>query len=304
MDTTAITPINQSEIASLIEGMNAELERVRTAVHWVSTTDYSVTMMNDDTLKQCKTHLSTAIRDAKASKTKFRKEWQKPMNDIGSLFDAELEFANDLMEIYKNENERRETAKREDHIAQMEQVYLEFCDANGLSALAQNVPFERLLERDWLNGGKAWNIRKKGALVEEKATRIFNDLTILESSNVTDIDSAKRDFFDTLDLARTLELDRERAQKQERLERLKAEQEQNAKYMQEQETDTDTPAENKDQAQVKKAETDEDESAPRFEYSLALTATEQDFQLLLTFMRGHNITGNYKKLTSKENNNG
>ena len=303
MDTTAIAPINQNEIASLIESMNKELERVHEAVHHVSVNDYSVTMMNDEDFKQCKTWLSTAIRDAKATKTKFRKEWQKPMNDIGSLFDAELEFANDLMEIYKNESDRREAEKREDHIAQMEQVYLEFCEANGLSALAQNVPFERLLERDWLNGGKAWNIRKKGALVEEKATRILNDLTILESSNVADLDSAKRDFFDTLDLAKTLELDRERAQKQERLEQLKAEQEQNARYMQEQEeTDTETPAE--DQAQIKTAEIDEDEPAPRFEYSLTFTATEQDFQLLLTFMRGHNITGNYKKLTSKENNNG
>ena len=298
METMEITPINQNEIASLIESMNKELERVHEAVHHVSVNDYSVTMMNDDDFKQCKTWLSTAIRDAKATKTKFRKEWQKPMNDIGSLFDAELEFANDLMEIYKNENERRETAKREDHIAQMEQVYLEFCEANGLSALAQNVPFERLLERDWLNGGKAWNIRKKGALVEEKATRILNDLTILESSNVTDLDSAKRDFFDTLDLAQTLELDRERAKKQERLEQLKAEQEQNAKYMQEQEIDTDTPAGNKDQAQnvTDGDNTQKEKPEQRFKYTLTFTATEADFELMLTFMRGHNIKGNYKKI--------
>ena len=298
METMEITPINQNEIASLIESMNKELERVHEAVHHVSTTAHGAKMMNDDDFKQCKTWLSTAIRDTKATKTKFRKEWQKPMNDICALFDADLEYANDLMEIYKNENERRETAKREDHIAQMEQVYLEFCEANGLSALAQNVPFERLLERDWLNGGKAWNIRKKGALVEEKATRILNDLTILESSNVSDLDSAKRDFFDTLDLARTLELDRERAKKQERLEQLKAEQEQNAKYMQEQETDTDTPAENKDQAQnvTDGDNTQKEKPEQRFKYSMTFSATKDDFAAMLKFMRAHDIRGVFKRL--------
>ena len=226
--------IDGAEIDSLIEDMNTALKAVQDVVNTLEPITDTETLTNTETtdLKRIKTHLSVAIRQAREAKTEFRKAWQKPMNEVGKLFDNELAKAYQLLDTFKDTLNTREHSLRAERTEILRQVYVEFCENNGYSELPNSLPFEKLFEPSWLNGGKAWSAHKAGALVAEKAQKVLKDLRLLEQlkPSIFDPDAAKLYYFDCLELTKTLDHDKQLKANTEALKALQAEQAENAAF--------------------------------------------------------------------------
>lgn len=226
--------IDGAQIDGLIEDMNTALKAVQDVVNSLEPMTTTETLTNTETadLKRIKTHLSVAIRQAREAKTEFRRAWQNPMNEVGNLFDNELAKAYELLDTFKDTLNTREHALKAERTELLRQVYTEFCENNGYSELPNNLPFERLFESSWLNGGKAWSAHKAGVLVAEKAQKVLKDLRLLEQlkPSIYDPDAARLYYFNCLELTKTLDHDRQLRADTEALKALKAEQAENAAF--------------------------------------------------------------------------
>ena len=224
MEATLAT-IDQSEVVALITSMDSALAECRKACEELRIDEAGLEALDDSEVKRFAAETNKAIKAANQRRIEFKKRWAEPVKRIEELFNAELRDINDLHDLYKGEADRRTAEFKANLRADLKAAYSEFLEANGISNLEQNVPFERIEDPQWLN--KSYGAKKAENELIEVVTAIMTDWQALGNANLHYKEDAEAHFFETLSLREALNWDVEQFNKRQMLQDLKAEIDQN-----------------------------------------------------------------------------
>lgn len=220
-----LRPIDQAEIASLVEGMEATLVECRKASEELAVSEEAVQDLSDAEVKRFAADCNAAIKAADKARIEFKKAWQEPYKRVETLFNAELDAIKKVHAVYKCEHDRREALGKNMRYEALNEAYCEFLDANGLSTLEGNVPFDKLLDPRWLN--KSYGEKKAVNELEDKVAKVMSDYRTLCGMQLHYEEAAQTRFFESLDLAAAIDWDTKEYNKRANLHDMKAEIDQN-----------------------------------------------------------------------------
>lgn len=204
---TGIVAVDSAELDVLLEEMDAALREANALVAQLQAKDPDeLSELGYRQLKQFEQSLRQAYTKTENARKTFKREWEKPMKRVEDAFKAETAAIKALLDLYKGERVARDEAEKEARFAHLRDVYEDFCIGNGVSALMDNVPFERIIDGEkWLN--KSENIAKCEQELIEKAAGILADWRSVQQTPYRFPEEAARCFFRALSLPEVEEND-------------------------------------------------------------------------------------------------
>ena len=280
---TSIEAVDSAEVQVLLENMDSALREANGIVEQLSFGDPADLAALD--YKQLKAFEQTARRawvSTEDARKSFKREWEKPMKRVEEAFKAETAAIKDLYEAYKAERVARDELWKDARFARLRDVYEDFCVGNGVSALMENVPFERIAEGEkWLNRSEP-ETKCEEALIE-KVSGILRDWQFVQQTPFAFPEEAARCFFRTLSLREVAENDGRLAREEEARRALEAEVAGNRGAGGETE-EPEPPAATDGGGQPPETST----------YLIEARMTPEQFSQLLAFFRGAGIHGTWR----------
>lgn len=195
--------------------MNAGLERAKGLVDIYDVPDEVLDGMELRDVKEGMADLNAAIKVAEDMRKAFKRHMQEPVERVEALYREHIAPVMSLRDRYKGAKVRIEDAERQQRREDLRAAYEEYAPA-----LVDMVPFDRLLEPQWLN--KSFGAKKAEEALLSKVDGVAKDWEAFGAMPWTDKEAAELDFFRTLSLRVTAMLDEQRKQERERLEAMKA----------------------------------------------------------------------------------
>lgn len=195
--------------------MNAGLERAKGLVDIYDVSDEVLDGMELRDVKEGMADLNASIKVAEDMRKAFKRHMQEPVERVEALYREHIAPVMTLRDRYKGAKARIEDAERQQRREDLRAAYEEYAPA-----LVDMVPFDRLLEPQWLN--KSFGAKKAEEALLSKVDGVAKDWEAFGSMPWTDKEAAELDFFRTLSLRETAVLDDQRKQERERLEAMKA----------------------------------------------------------------------------------
>lgn len=228
-------------------------------------------------LKPLRADLNRMSKELNAARIAVKKQYTAPL----AAFEARIKELDEriqepcrLIDEVVKEKEQTEREKRRKYL---EGWYLDFCEANGVTALAECVPFERILKKEWLN--KSTQLGKATAELDDALTKILTDYQAVTNSTYYDAETAMQTFFETLSMAEVVKRDLAKREAAEKAAALKAEIDGNRQsYTPDIENTTENGLE---QPQTR-------------EYSFTVRCTEAQRDALVAWFKANGITGSFK----------
>lgn len=182
-----------------IEGMDASLRRAEELLAEDEPSEEALAAMEKDAVDSARGVHIDVMGDYEAARKSVKALINEPYERIEREAKKIMAPLKARKELYSAEMARREKVRKELHREYLEGVYADFCEANGLTALVDLVPFERIVQTNpkWLNLGE-----KKSAVagIEDKASEVARDWDALKKLGLAHADEAEREFFATLSL--------------------------------------------------------------------------------------------------------
>lgn len=160
-------------------------------------------------LKKMSNELNEARKAVKRDYNRPLSEFEAKCKELDALILAPWRLLDEAIKMAEEDARAIREGK-------LEEAYLEFAPA-----LAEAVPFERLLEREWLN--KSFGEARATDALLEKVTSVAKDWEAMKKMSFSFPQEAEAEFFRTLSLRQAVDYDARRAAEQERIERMKAE---------------------------------------------------------------------------------
>ena len=204
---TSIVAVDSAELDVLLEEMDAALNEANALVAQLQVNGPDeLSGLGYRQLKQFEQSLRRAYTRTEDARKTFKREWEKPMKRVEDAFKAETAAIKALLDIYKGERVARDEAEKGARFAHLRDVYADFCIGNGLSALMDNVPFERIIDGEkWLN--KSEDMARCEQELIGKVSGILADWRSVQQTPYRFPEEAARCFFRSLSLAEVEEND-------------------------------------------------------------------------------------------------
>lgn len=175
--------------------------------------------MDEKAAKACRVELNRMSRELNDARKAVKREYEAPLKEFEAHvkeLDARIRsYADILGDALK----ARDAAERARKRAAIEERYAEFA-----GALAQALPFDRVLDPKWLN--RSTSFKKAVDEMEDRVSAIAADYESLKSQagSLAFFAEDEAVFLRTLSLREALEHDAQRREETERIEAMKAEQ--------------------------------------------------------------------------------
>lgn len=196
--------------------MNAGLERAKGLIELYNVSDEVLDGMELRDVKEGMADLNASIKVAEDMRKAFKRHMTEPIERVEAAYREHMAPVMSLRDRYKGAKVRIEDAEKQKRREDLRIAYEEYAPA-----LAGAVPFDRLLEPQWLN--KSFGAKKAEEALLSKVDGIAKDWEAFGAMPWTDKEAAELDFFRTLSLRETAMLDEQRKQEKERIEAMKAE---------------------------------------------------------------------------------
>lgn len=219
-DSERALALDIDAIRNDIAAMNEQVEGVAGMVetYWIE--DEVLASLD---MREVKAHATSLNKycekyeDARKSLKRHLTEPYRQIEDAGKQLMAPVVELRDMYKAEKDGRESREKAQRREGL---ERAYLEFAEANGLEKIVDVVPFERLMEPQWLN--KTYGADKAASELEDKMAGIASEWRSLGKLDLAYFDEAEAEFFRSLSLQAAIDYNDARVAEQERIDALKA----------------------------------------------------------------------------------
>lgn len=263
--------------------MNAELDRALEPYQGV--TLEAVQEMPEKDVKACAKDLRAMRKSIEDGRKGVKREYNKPLNAF-ELEVKKLVARIDMhLELFKQVEAANEERRRANRMEVLREAYESFLAGNGMAGVADVIPAERLVERQWLN--KSFAESKAVGAMEDRAAGILSDWRALHEAKVAHPVEVEAVFIDTLDLGAALSYERECAERDARLEAMRhaelAAVEEAAGYR---------------EAAIGPT-TDDGQQAPLC-YVVRMLMTDAQREALKSFMRQHGIRGDMGLMTAEQ----
>ncbi len=185
---------------------------------YAGVTPEAASMMDLKEAKACCADLRRISRELNDGRKAVKAEYNRPLAEFEERIKAIDALIKEPLATIDAAVKIEEARAKEERRAHLERAYEDFAPA-----LVPVVPFERVLEPQWLN--KSFGQKKAEAAMTEKVARIAADWESfkLVRGNYAFPDEAEAEFFRTLSLRAANELDAARREEAERIARLHAE---------------------------------------------------------------------------------
>lgn len=171
--------------------------------------------MPEADVKACAKDLRAMRKDLEEGRKGVKREYNKPL-DAFELEVKKLVAQIDMhLELFKEVEQANEARRKANRMEAYRAAYMEFLEGNGVDALADLVPVERLVRPQWLN--KSFSERKAVGMLEDAAAKVVGDWNELRNANLVHRDECEAVFFDQLDLAAAMAHERERNEQDARV---------------------------------------------------------------------------------------
>lgn len=197
--------------------MNAELDRALEPYQGV--TLEAVQEMPEKDVKACAKDLRAMRNSIEDGRKGVKREYNKPLNAF-ELEVKKLVARIDMhLELFKQVEAANEERRRANRMEVIREAYEAFLDGNGMGGIADAIPAERLVERQWLN--KSFAESKAVGAIEDRAARVLSDWKALHNVETAHRVEVEAVFIDTLDLGAALAYERECAERDARVEAMR-----------------------------------------------------------------------------------
>lgn len=228
-------------------------------------------------LKPFRAELNKMSKALNAARIAVKKQYTAPL----AAFEARIKELDERIQepcrLIDEVVKEKEQTEREERRRYLEDWYLDFCEANGVTALAECVPFERILKKEWLN--KSTQLGKATAELDEALEKVLTDYQAVTNSTYYDEETAMQTFFETLSMAEVVKRDLAKREAAEKAAALKAEIEGNRQSYTP--STENTPENGSEQPQTR-------------EYSFTVRCTEAQRDALVAWFKANGITGSFK----------
>ena len=242
--------------------------------------------------KRERAHLNKMSKELNDSRKAIKKAYNKQLDEFEGgvrLLDDRIKGIVKIIDDAIKEQERAEKQMREDNL---QQAYNDL-----FPALANVVPLDRVIDPKWLNASYG-EVKAQNSL-SERVSEIANDWESLklQRESLTYYDEAEREFFRTLSLSTAIKRNSELIEEQQRIDQLKADVEEAQAYQQAEQVNAAVAPE-----PVATPEPVVDSVGQRAKevnlhfFELKITATIDQLQMLINFMKEIQITGTYKEV--------
>ena len=219
-DTEKALALDIDSIKQDITAMNTQVEGVSELVKTYEIDDEALAALD---LKEVKTHatsLNKYFEEYEAARKSLKRHLTEPYKSIEEAGKALMAPVVELRDRYKNEKTERENREKALLRQGLEETYRDFAPA-----LLEVVPFERILEPQWLN--KTYGAAKAADELETKVAGIAKDWEAFKALDVPFKAEAEAVFFRDLSLQKAIEHVERRKAEQKRIDDLNAEVEAN-----------------------------------------------------------------------------
>lgn len=291
--------LKQDEIAALLEAMDGALAKANQVVSELETTNDEMAAMEYKDIKRYEAAANEAFLAADEARKAFGRNWDAPKRRVDAAFKAELEEIKELHETYRAERIRRDNAFKNERAAALADIYVDFCECNGVMKLAVNVPLERILESRWLNRSVSQEKARQEML--DKVAGILADWQSLLAVTYHYPDEAVRCFFRTLSLRDVNANDVRLWEEQQRAEALAAEVRENVNIQRGAQVPEAVPEVVPEPVQQPEqiAGIEEDPIFANmyevFHWELSFDATEPQMERIISLMRDMDVHGSLKR---------
>lgn len=196
--------------------MNSIIEKVQDTITEDMYSDEYIRALDYKGVDENAKTLNALVKDYDRARISLKKKLTEPYKIIEEKGAELIEPLITLRDIY---SERRKDLKQQmadEKRAELEQEYLEFAPA-----LADVVPFEALLNPQWLN--KSFKYEKAVDELTEKVSKVASEWESLKKLNLEYFTEAQAEFFRTLSLQAAIEYNDMRVAEQERIAQLEQE---------------------------------------------------------------------------------
>lgn len=267
----SVTSIDLEQVGALIRDMDEAIKKCAATAEELAIDDAALSAMDYKDVKRFEQEISREIKEAEEARKTFKRRWQEPQKAVESAFKAAIEDTTGLHARYKTERTRRDAADAQARYDELDDAYHAFLEDNGLSTLADNVPFERIFDKSWAN--RSTSAKKALDEMTERVSAIMADYRAVTEATYHYPDDAQRDFFECLSLREVVERDNARHERQQRLDALREQVETNREEV--------APIEETAPV-VKPATAPEPTPEEMYEYTFTVRCTDAVFQQLRT----------------------
>lgn len=271
-DTEKALALDIDAIKQDVAAMNKQVEGVAQLVETYEIEDEALARLDLKEVKAHATSLNKYFEEYETARKSLKRHLTEPYKSIEDVGKSLMAPVVELRDRYKDEKAARENRERALLRRGLEETYRDFAPA-----LLEVVPFERVLEPQWLN--KTYGAAKAAEELEEKVAGIAKDWEAFKALDVPFKDEAEAVFFRELSLQAAIEHVEQRKAEQKRIDDLNAEVEANRAAA----------------SDVVSRDGRRAESEPVEVYVLALEMTERGKERLKGYMVANDIHGRLAK---------
>lgn len=172
-------------------------------------------------LRPLRADLNSRSKELNAARIGIKKQYTAPLVAFEARIKELDERIQEPCKLIDEVIKEKEQSERDERKRYLENWYYDFCSANGVEKFAECVPFERILEKEWLN--KSFQLGKACNEMDEKLQKILTDYQAVRNSVYYDPQEAELVFFETLSMAEVVKRDLAKKEAQSKAEALRAE---------------------------------------------------------------------------------
>lgn len=207
-----------AEITADFDAMKAELDKLLEPYHGM--TDEALMRLSTKEVKSCRTDVNRIITNVEDGRKAIKRAYNEPLAQFEAKVKELLEPARDAADQLKAIVDKKEEQEKALRLEGLENTYLD-----AAPALADVVPFERLLAEkpEWTN--KSYGAAKAAEEIIERTVKLAKDWEALKKMEgaMPFYQEAEAEFFRTLDLGKAVEYDNARQQEQAKIDAMKVE---------------------------------------------------------------------------------
>lgn len=204
-------------IAADFPAMRAKLETL--IEPYSDITPEIVAGMDMKQAKSDRAYLKSMQTELNNARIAIEKEYDKPFKAFKSQVDALISMIKEPWSVLDAGIKEEERLFKQSRYDYLEQVYEEFAPA-----LVPVLPFDRIIDKKWLNKGSnpETSLKKAENELTDKVAGIAAEWDVLKKTDLVVPTETELKFFETLSLREALAFDKERAEEIARLNDLKA----------------------------------------------------------------------------------
>lgn len=192
-------------------------------------TEEALMALDTKEVKACRADVNRIIKDVEDGRKAVKRAYNEPLKAFEAQVAELLAPAHEAADMLASVVNSKETKERELRLEGLRNTYQDCAPA-----LAEVVPFERILEENTAWANKSYGAAKAADEIIERTAKLAKDWATLQAmqNGIAQYEVVEREFFRTLDISASIDAGKRAEEEQARIDALKAEREEIAEYQQ------------------------------------------------------------------------